>query len=195
MGQTEAFFAVDGLCRCFERDHVVRPTTTPSFHRSCPTHNHMLTTDSLLYLISFSIFTSSVLKHRREGGKAKPLSPEDSHPGPFSFDETHEVDSHPTLSRHEGTDEEAGRKSKKQSKEEKKAAKDVKEAEKEDRRAIRNMKRGGSWKKDVAAEPQRPKTHSRLSLHGFEGKQMQMARSRDIGEMEPAMGAPYVRGG
>ena len=59
----------------------------------------------------------SVRKHRREGGAKKPLSPEhkSSHPGPFSFDDTHELDDAGANATPDHTDEEKGKPGKKSS--------------------------------------------------------------------------------
>ena len=188
----------------------------------------------------------SVRKHRREGGAKKALSEDDkkSHPGPFSFDETRELEE----ARNNTTDEEAGKPGKR-SRRQKLLERKQKKSKKEDARAIRHMRRGGTseWEKSVGRkhgaitrngvltneEPrrgrskerrgkgkgERPKTHSKLSMSGFERKQMALSlgdlggpvlggeslemvtdsrdreRRRERSEMEPAQVAPYPRGG
>lgn len=181
------------------------------------------------------MFTASVLKHRREGGVRKPLDPAKSHPGPFSVDEGDNGEE----ATNSATDEEAGKHGRRKSYAErhasKKAGKELtrfeKAAAKKDKRAIKNMKKGGMPKEpkptvlpssggvfeptncDGAEEPtqgdgaaerrrsrkrQRQLKNYRLSLHGFEMRQMRKAMEevdpQPEPEPEPAQDAPYQRG-
>lgn len=183
----------------------------------------------LLYLISFSIFTVSVLKHRREGGMKKPISAEASHPRPFSLNDTRDAEE----ATNSATDEEAmqhgrqGRRGRHAERDRlsKKAEKEVKKFEKaaakEDRRAIRNMRKGGlpkekptilssgggifgpehaeeggerSWgtKEEKKKEKKEDKRSYKWSLRGWERKHMQ--KGLGMSEVEPAAQAPYQWG-
>lgn len=162
----------------------------------------------------------SVRKHRREGGAKKPLLPEDeaSHPGPFSFDDTHELDGARANATLDHTDEEKGKHGKKSARQ-KLLERKQKKARKEDEKAIRHMRRGGTsdWEKSVGKKEgrrhsavtrggvvvgdkekkERKDRGPRLSLHGLEREQMRLSlgeERRGMSEMEPGQAAPYTRG-
>lgn len=181
----------------------------------------------------------SVRKHRGEGGAKKPLNEESkqAHPGPFSFDDTRALEE----ARSNTTDEEAGQPGKR-SRQQKLLERKQKKARKEDAKAIKHMRRKlmrssgtSEWEKIVGKkhgastrngvftteEPERrvrekgerPRTHSKLSISGFERKQMALSlgdlgppvlangepslgeEGRKMSEVEPAQVAPYARGG
>lgn len=166
----------------------------------------------------------SVRKHRKEGGAKKPLSPEHkaSHPGPFSFDDTRELEDARAPRANatpDHTDEEKGKHGKKSTRQ-KLLERKQKKARKEDEKAIRHMRRGGTseWEKSVGkkegrkhsavtrgglvvgdkAKKEKKDRGPRLSLHGLEREQMRLSlgeERRDRSEMEPAQAAPYPRGG
>lgn len=179
-------------------------------------------------------------KHRKEGGAKKPLSEKSkqAHPGPFSFDERSELEEAWSNT----TDEEAGKPGKR-SRRQKLLERKQKKAKKEDAKAIKHMRRGGTSgvEKSVGKEHgtitrngvltneepgrkrskerrdrgkgERPKTHSKLSMSGFERKQMALSlgdmgppvlatggpslgeERRNTSEIEPAQTAPYPWGG